>query len=97
LPFRSEINGYRSPEKHFWFPHARNLYEFGFIYNAMMHYGEGIHWIMTGVAGMVFCHLRDGNLYNDKLGMPYIVMTTSTRQPFKTFWKSGAYEDVSSL
>jgi hypothetical protein len=32
-PFRSGINGYHSPENIFEFPHAKNLYEFGWMYN----------------------------------------------------------------
>lgn len=97
-PFRSGINGYRSPENIFEFPHARNLYEFGYMYNAMMHY-QARYSLDNDWGGWNGIHLTpsrdlDGNLYNYKLGMPYERYSNEDKrkQPFKTTGKGGAYE-----
>lgn len=97
-PFRSGINGYRSPENIFEFPHARNLYEFGFMYNAPMHY-QARYSLDNDWGGWNGIHLTpsrdlDGNLYNYKLGMPYERYSNDDKrkQPFKTTAKGGAYE-----
>ncbi|MEO7982942.1 MAG: RagB/SusD family nutrient uptake outer membrane protein [Bacteroidota bacterium] len=97
-PFKSGINGYRSPENIFEFPHAKNIYEFGWMYNAMMHYQER-YSIDNDWGGYNGIHLTpsrdvDGNLFNDKLGMPYesYSVDDKRKQPFKTTAKGGIYE-----
>ncbi|MGN6618314.1 MAG: RagB/SusD family nutrient uptake outer membrane protein [Ilyomonas sp.] len=97
-PFRSGINGYRSPENIFEFPHAKNYYEFGWIYNAMMHY-QARYSLDNDWGGWNGVHLTpsrdlDGNLYNYKLGMPYESYSNDDKrkQPFKTTAAGGEYE-----
>ena len=97
-PFRSGINNYRSPENIFEFPHAKNIYEFGWIYNSMMHYQQR-YSIDNDWGGWNGIHLtpsrdQDGKLYSDKLGMPYESYSADDRrkQPFKTTAKGGQYE-----
>lgn len=97
-PFRSGVNGYRSPENIFEFPHAKNIYEFGWMYNAMMHYQER-YSLDNDWGGWNGIHLTpsrdmDGNLYNDKLGMPYERYSNDDyrKQPFKTTGKGASYE-----
>ncbi|MEJ7679180.1 MAG: RagB/SusD family nutrient uptake outer membrane protein [Segetibacter sp.] len=94
-PFRSGVNSYRSPENIFEFPHARNLYEFGFMYNATMHYQER-YALDNDWGGWNGIHLTpsrdlDGNLYNYKLGMPYERYSNDDQRklPFKTTAKGG--------
>ena len=97
-PFRSGINGYRSPENIFEFPHAKNIYEFGWMYNAMMHY-QARYSLDNDWGGWNGIHLTpsrdlDGNLYNYKLGMPYERYSDADlrKQPFRTTAKGGSYE-----
>ncbi len=97
-PFRSGINGYRSPENIFEFPHAKNIYEFGWMYNAMMHYQErfSIDNDWGGYNGISLTPSRDGdgNLYTDKLGMPYESFSSDDvrKQPFRTTGLGAKYE-----
>ncbi len=97
-PFRTGIKGYKSPENIFAFPHARNLYEFGWMYNATMHY-QARYSLQNDWGGWNGIHLTpsrdmEGNLLNDKLGMPYERYATGDKrkQPFKTTSKEGDYE-----
>ncbi len=97
-PFRSGVKGYRSPENIFEFPHAKNLYEFGWIYNATMHY-QARYSLDNDWGGWNGIHLTpsrdlEGNLYNDKLGMPYERYSNDDKrkQPFRTTAKGGEYE-----
>lgn len=97
-PFRSGVAGYRSTENIFEFPHAKNIYEFGWIYNSMMHYQER-YSIDNDWGGWNGIHLTpsrdlDGSLYNFKLGMPYERYSNNDKrkQPFKTTDKGGKYD-----
>ena len=97
-PFKSGINGYRSPENLFEFPHAKNLYEMGFMYNATMHY-QARYSLDNDWGGWNGIHLtpsRDlnGDLYNYKLGMPYERYSAADKrkQPFRTTGKGVSYE-----
>ncbi len=97
-PFRSGENGYRSPENIFEFPHAKNIYEFSWMYNAMMHYQErySLDNDWGGWNGIHLTPSRDmeGNLYNDDLGMPYERYSDDDfrKQPFKTTGTGVSYE-----
>ncbi|MEX6685889.1 RagB/SusD family nutrient uptake outer membrane protein [Danxiaibacter flavus] len=97
-PFRSGVNGYRSPENLFEFPHAKNIYEFSWMYNAMMHYQErySLDNDWGGWNGIHLTPSRDlaGNLYNYKLGMPYERYSEDDKrkQPFKTTAKGDSYD-----
>lgn len=97
-PFRSGINGYRSPENILEFPHAKNQYEFGWMYNAMMHY-QARYWLDNDWGGWNGIHLtpsRDlqGNLYPYKLGKPFEKYPDGDlrKQQFVTTSASGDYE-----
>lgn len=97
-PFRTGINNYVSPENIFAFPHARNLYEFGWMYNATMHY-QARYSLDNDWGGWNGIHLTpsydmEGNLLNDKLGMPYQRYATGDKrkQPFRTTSAKGDYE-----
>lgn len=97
-PFKTGINGYKSPENIFAFPHARNLYEFGWMYNATMHY-QARYSLDNDWGGWNGIHLTpsrdmEGNLLNDKLGMPYEKYTAGDKrkQPFRTTSNKGDYE-----
>jgi starch-binding outer membrane protein, SusD/RagB family len=97
-PFRSGIKGYRSPENIFEFPHAKNIYEFGWMYNATMHY-QARYSLDNDWGGWNGIHLTpsrdlDGNLYSYKLGMPYERYSNDDfrKKPFKTTAKDGSYE-----
>lgn len=97
-PFRSGLNGYRSPENIFEFPHAMNLYEFGWIYNATMHY-QARYSLDNEWGGWNGIHLtpsRDlnGELYTHKLGTPYERYSNDDKrkQPFKTTGKGVEYD-----
>ncbi|MDJ1471688.1 RagB/SusD family nutrient uptake outer membrane protein [Xanthocytophaga flava] len=97
-PFRSGIKGYRSPENIMEFPHAKNIYEFGWMYNAMMHY-QTRYALDNDWGGWNGIHLtpsRDltGSLYNHKLGMPYEKYADGDKrkQPFHTTGTGGEYE-----
>lgn len=97
-PFRSGINGYRSPENIFEFPHAKNIYEFGWIYNSMMHYQArySLDNDWGGWNGITLTPSRDlqGNLYNYELGMPYETYADDDKrkQPFRTTDKDNLYD-----
>ena len=97
-PFRSGINGYRSPENIFEFPHALNIYDFGWMYGSFMHYqaryslgnesgsNNGIHLTPS----------RDlnGAVYPYDLGKPYESFADDDRrkQTFRTTASGGEYE-----
>ncbi len=97
-PFRSGIKGYRSPENIFEFPHARNIYDFGWMYNSMMHYQEryALDNDWGGWNGIHLTPSRDlnGDLYNDELGMPYenFADGDKRKQAFRTTAPGGEYE-----
>lgn len=97
-PFRSGINGYRSVENIFEFPHAKNYYEFGWMYDATMHYQTrySLDTDKGGWNGVTLTPSRDlkGELYPYKLGSPYerFAATDLRKKPFKTFSKTGDYE-----
>lgn len=97
-PFRSGVAGYRSPENIMEFPHSMNNYDFGWIYNAMMHYQAryGLDNEWGGWNGVHLTPSRDleGNLYPYKLGKPYekYATTDKRKQPFRTTATGGAYE-----
>lgn len=97
-PFRSGINSYRSPENIFEFPHAKNIYEFGWMYNATMHY-QARYSLDNDWGGWNGIHLTpsrnpDGALYTYKLGMPYerYPEGDKRRQPFRTTSRNATYE-----
>ncbi|WP_161888619.1 RagB/SusD family nutrient uptake outer membrane protein [Pontibacter russatus] len=89
-PFRSGVDGYRSPENIFEFPHARNLYEFGWMYNAMQHYQArySLDNNYGGWNGITLSPSRDleGNIYDYELGKPYEHYADDDlrKQPFRT-------------
>lgn len=74
-PFSDGLTSRRSPENIWVFPHKRNVYEFGWMYNAMMHYQAryslGNTW--GGWNGIHLTPSRDlqGSIYSYKLGKPY--------------------------
>ncbi len=97
-PFRSGIKEYRSPENIFEFPHARNIYEMGWVYNATMHY-QARYSLDNDWGGWNGIHLTpsrnpDGALYTYKLGMPYerYAAGDKRKQPFRTTTKDAQYE-----
>ncbi|WP_132051062.1 RagB/SusD family nutrient uptake outer membrane protein [Pseudocnuella soli] len=97
-PFRSGIRAYRSPENLFEFPHARNIYEFGWIYNSMMHY-QARYSLDNDWGGWNGIHLTpsrglDGNLLTYNLGKPYekYAVADKRKQPFRTTSADGQYE-----
>lgn len=97
-PFFSGVKGYRSPENIFEFPHAKNIYEFGWMYNATMHY-QARYSLDNDWGGWNGIHLTpsrdlEGNLYSYKLGMPYERYSKDDRrkQPFRTTATGGDYE-----
>lgn len=97
-PFRSGINGYRSPENILEFPHAKNQYEFGWIYNSMMHY-QARYWLDNDWGGWNGIHLTpsrdlEGNLYPYKLGKPFEKYPDGDKrkQQFVTTSTNGDYE-----
>lgn len=97
-PFRSGVEGYRSPENIFEFPHAKNIYEFGWMYNAMMHYQErySLDNDWGGWNGIHLTPSRDleGDLMDYELGKPYesYAATDKRKQPFVTTGKGVNYE-----
>ncbi len=88
-PFRSGINGYRSPENIMEFPHAKNIYEFGWMYNALMHYQQrySLDNDWGGWNGVTLTPSRDvdGNICPYKLGKPYEKFSDADKrkQPFR--------------
>lgn len=97
-PFRSGINGYRSPENILEFPHSKNNYEFGWIYNSMMHY-QARYVLDNDWGGWNGIHLTpshdlEGNEYNYKLGKPFEKFADGDKrkQQFRTTSTSGDYE-----
>lgn len=97
-PFRSGINNYRSPENIFEFPHAKNIYEFGWMYNAMMHYQArySLDNDWGGWNGITLTPSRDldGNIYPYELGKPYekYANADKRKKPFRTTGLNGQYE-----
>lgn len=97
-PFRSGVDGYRSPENILEFPHALNIYEFSWMYNAMMHY-QSRYSLDNDRGSWNGVHLTpsrdlEGNLYDFKLGMPYETFSDDDlrKQPFRTTSANGDYE-----
>jgi hypothetical protein len=97
-PYRSGIKNYRSPENLFEFPHARNIYEFGWIYNSMMHY-QARYSLDNDWGGWNGIHLTpsrdlEGNLLTYDLGKPYekYAAADKRKQPFRTTSADGQYE-----
>ncbi|GEO07428.1 hypothetical protein AAE02nite_50920 [Adhaeribacter aerolatus] len=97
-PFRSGIKNYHSPENIFEFPHAKNIYEFGWMYNAMMHYQArySLDNDWGGWNGITLTPSRDmeGNIYPYKLGKPFEKYSKDDKrkQPFRTTSSNGDYE-----
>lgn len=97
-PFRSGIKGYRSPENIMEFPHAKNIYEFGWMYNAMMHYQArySLDNDWGGWNGITLTPSRDvnGALNPFKLGNPYEKYSANDKrkQPFRTTDVNGKHE-----
>lgn len=97
-PFRSGVNGYRSPENIFEFPHARNIYEFGWMYNATQHYQArySLDNDWGGWNGITLAPSRDleGNVLDFELGKPYEHYADDDlrKQPFETTSLNGDYE-----
>lgn len=97
-PFRSGINGYRSPENIFEFVHAKESLEMGWIWNTMMHY-QARYSMDNDWGGWNGIHLTpsrdlEGNLLNDKLGAPYERYPNDDfrKKPFRTTGRGGQYE-----
>jgi hypothetical protein len=97
-PFRSGVKGYKSPENIFEFPHAKNIYEFGWMYNAMMHY-QARYSLDNDWGGWNGIHLTPSlDLNGDELpytlGKPYEKFADSDKrkQPFHTTATGGEYE-----
>lgn len=97
-PFRSGVKGYRSPENIFEFPHAKNFYEFSWIYNAGMHYQAKFtldnDWGPWNGVHLTPSRDENGSLYTYKLGMPYerYDAADKRKQPFRTTSKDADYE-----
>jgi len=97
-PFRSGVNGYRSPENIMEFPHAKNIYEFSWMYNAFMHYQQrySLDNDWGGWNGITLSPSRDleGEIYDYQLGKPYEKFSDGDfrKQPFRTTDKEGGYE-----
>ncbi|WP_165026373.1 RagB/SusD family nutrient uptake outer membrane protein [Dysgonomonas sp. ZJ279] len=75
-PFQSFYNGRRSPENIFEWPHANNIYDAGWLYDAFHHYKT--QYIMDTQSRGTWngVHLApsrdlDGNIYDYTLGKPY--------------------------
>lgn len=97
-PFRSGINGYKSPENIFEFPHAKNIYEFGWMYNATMHY-QARYSLDNDWGAWNGIHLTPSlDLEGDELpyllGKPYEKFSDDDKrkQPFQTTSTDGDYE-----
>lgn len=97
-PFRSGIANYKSPENIMEFPHQKNFYEFGWMYDAFMHYQQrySLDNDKGGWNGITLTPSRDldGNLYSYKRGKPYEKYSNGDfrKQPFRTTSASGDYE-----
>ncbi|WP_430972305.1 RagB/SusD family nutrient uptake outer membrane protein [Sunxiuqinia rutila] len=97
-PFRSGINGYRSPENIMEFPHAKNIYEFGWMYNATMHYQQRYSFDNDwgGWNGVTLSPSRDleGEINPYKLGNPYekFADADKRKQPFRVVDTNGNRE-----
>lgn len=97
-PFRSGVKGYRSPENIFEFPHAKNFYEFSWMFNAGMHYQAKFSldndWGPWNGVHLTPSRDENGNLYTYKLGMPYerFHAADKRKQPFRTTSKDAEYE-----
>ena len=99
-PFSDGLSSRRSPENLWVFPHKMNVYEFGFMYNSMMHYQAryslGNTW--GGWNGIHLTPSRDleGKLYTYKLGKPYEKFSDDDlrKQPFRTN-PDGTYDGFS--
>lgn len=89
-PFSDGLTDRRSPENIWVFPHARNIYEFGWMYDAFMHY-QAKYSLDNNKGGWNGIHLspsRDlqGNIYPYELGKPYESFSNDDfrKQPFHT-------------
>lgn len=75
-PFQSFYNGKRSPENIFEWPHARNIYDGGWFYDAFHHYkaqfilGTEARGTWNG-AHLTPSRDLEGNIYPHTLGKPY--------------------------
>ncbi|MDR1938976.1 MAG: RagB/SusD family nutrient uptake outer membrane protein [Tannerellaceae bacterium] len=75
-PFHRSLVGRMSPENLFEWPHKRNVYELGWMYDAFHHYKSNSILDTDGWNGYNGIHLSpsrdgDGALYAYKLGLPY--------------------------
>lgn len=87
-PFSDGLSDTRSPENLWVFPHARNTYEFGWMYDAFMHY-QAKYSLDNDKGGWNGIHLspsRDlqGEIYPYKLGGPFEKFSDDDfrKQPF---------------
>lgn len=74
-PFADGLTSKKSPENIWVFPHKRNVYEFGWMYNAFMHY-QARYSLSNPWGGWNGIHLSpskdlNGDMYTYKLGRPY--------------------------
>ena len=97
-PFRSGVNGYRSPENIFEFPHKLDVYNFGWMYNAFQHY-QSRYALDNDWGGWNGIHLTpsrdlEGNLLPYDLGKPYEKYANGDKrkQTFRTTSAQGDYE-----
>lgn len=97
-PFRSGINGYKSPENIMEFGLRKNFFEATWMYCMWMHYQDrySLDNDWQGWNGGNLAPSRDlqGNLYTDKLGMPFEKFPTEDirKKPFRVTSKEGDYE-----
>ncbi|RHJ88938.1 RagB/SusD family nutrient uptake outer membrane protein [Parabacteroides bouchesdurhonensis] len=97
-PFRAGINGYKSPENIFEFAHKKNYLEASWMYNMWMHYQDrySLDNDWQGWNGGNLAPSRDlqGNLYTDKLGMPFEKFPNEDirKKPFRVTSADGDYE-----
>lgn len=97
-PFRSGVSGYRSPENIFEFPHKLDIYNFGWMYNAMQHYGMRYaldnDWGSWNGVHLTPSRDLNGDLYTFALGKPYekFAATDKRKQTFRTTSATGDYE-----
>lgn len=97
-PFRSGINGYRSTENIMEFQLKKNYFEASWLYNMWMHYQDrySLDNDWQGWNGGNLAPSRDlnGNLYTDKLGMPFEKFPNEDvrKKPFRVISSDGDYE-----
>lgn len=97
-PFRSGINGYRSKENIMEFAIKKNYFEASWLYNMWMHYQDrySLDNDWQGWNGGNLAPYRDlyGNLYQDKLGMPFEKFPDEDirKKAFRVISNDGYYE-----